>query len=99
MPGIRRPPSIARATKKKALVLDAGGRLRTALALSRPLPAHWLALEGKAREVLPEHIDRTLPDLVVMGMDRDYTLGKILLGGLAHLLLSHLRSDSLLGPR
>lgn len=74
----------ARTEEERALLLGPDGRLRSALALSRPLPVHWQALEGEARKVLPEHIDRGSPDLVVMGMDRDYTLSKIVLGGLAN---------------
>lgn len=72
----------ARTEEQGALLLDAAGRLRTALALSRPLPARWLALEGEARDVLPGHLEGARPDLAVTGTGRDYTLTKIVLGSL-----------------
>ncbi|MFC6689741.1 universal stress protein [Jhaorihella thermophila] len=77
------PADRARTEEEGALFVDAQGYLRTALALARPLPARWTTLEGDAGDVLPEHLDREKPDLVVTGTGRDYTLGKIILGSLA----------------
>lgn len=89
----------AHTEEEGVLFLDPDGHFRSALALSRPLPAHWLAVEGEARKFLPGHVDRSSPDLVVMGMDRDYTLSKIVLGGLADRIAAATRPPLLVVKR
>jgi nucleotide-binding universal stress UspA family protein len=55
--------------------------------------------EGKAASVIPKHVERQDPDLLVMGTRAGGRLHRALLGSVAHEVLSRVRCDVLVVPQ